>query len=268
MSPKNLEISVVVPAYNEEKRIAVSLPVIWNALAARFSRFEILVVDDGSSDRTSEKVMEFGDSGHPEVRVIRYGANRGKGYAVRTGMLAAQGEIVLFSDADLSTPMEELDKLKKVLDEGYDLAIGSRALKESQIELRQPFYRVLMGKTFNKIVQLMALPGVWDSQCGFKIFKRAAAKELFGSSRIDGFSFDVEILFLARKRGMVFREVPVRWINSPESKVNPIGHSLQMIKEIFVIRWLYIFEKYEFRQTFQIGKESHTLVELTRQRNI
>jgi len=247
MSPKNLEISVVVPAYNEEKRIAVSLPVIWNALAARFSRFEILVVDDGSSDRTSEKVMEFGDSGHPEVRVIRYGANRGKGYAVRTGMLAAQGEIVLFSDADLSTPMEELDKLKKVLDEGYDLAIGSRALKESQIELRQPFYRVLMGKTFNKIVQLMALPGVWDSQCGFKIFKRAAAKELFGSSRIDGFSFDVEILFLARKRGMVFREVPVRWINSPESKVSPISHSLQMLKDMFVMRFKYFLGKYDYK---------------------
>lgn len=247
MSPKNLEISVVVPAYNEEKRIAVSLPVIWNTLAARFSRFEILVVDDGSSDRTSEKVMEFGDSGHPEVRVIRYGANRGKGYAVRTGMLAAQGEIVLFSDADLSTPMEELDKLKKVLDEGYDLAIGSRALKESQIELRQPFYRVLMGKTFNKIVQLMALPGVWDSQCGFKIFKRAAAKELFGSSRIDGFSFDVEILFLARKRGMVFREVPVRWINSPESKVSPISHSLQMLKDMFVMRFKYFLGKYDYK---------------------
>lgn len=244
MAQKNLEISVVVPAYNEEKRIAVSLPVIWNALAARFSRFEILVVDDGSSDSTSEKVMEFGDSGHPEVRVIRYGTNRGKGYAVRTGMLAAQGEIVLFSDADLSTPIEELDKLKKVLDEGYDLAIGSRALVDSTIELRQPFYRVLMGKTFNKIVQMLALPGVWDSQCGFKMFKRAAAKRLFCSSRIDGFSFDVEILFLARKMGFVYREVGVKWVNSLESKVNPIFHSFQMLKDLISIRWNYFCGKF------------------------
>ena len=242
-----MEMSVVVPAYNEEKRISLSLPLIYRSLTRRFSRFEIIVVDDGSSDRTAEKVLEFSQHGHPEVRVIRYVTNRGKGCAVRTGMLAAQGDIILFSDADLSTPMDELDRLKKVLDQGYDLAIGSRALKDSKIELRQPFYRVVMGKTFNKIVQVMALPGVWDSQCGFKMFKRASAKELFGSSRIDGFSFDVEILFLARKRGMVFREVPVRWKNSPESKVSPISHSLQMLRNIIFLRWQFAMGKYDCR---------------------
>lgn len=247
MANIEMEMSVVVPAYNEEKRISLSLPLIYSALAGRFLHFEIIVVDDGSSDRTAEEVFRFAENLHHEVRVIRYETNRGKGYAVRTGMLAAQGEIILFSDADLSTPVEELDKLKKVLEQGYDLAIGSRALKESQIELRQPFYRVLMGKTFNKIVQLMALPGVWDSQCGFKMFKRAAAKELFGASRIDGFSFDVEILFLAKKRGMVYCEVPVRWINSPESKVSPISHSLQMLKDMFVMRFKYFLGKYEYK---------------------
>lgn len=244
MTKQGLEISVVVPAYNEEKRIANSLPVIWEALASRFARFEILVVDDGSSDRTAEKVMDFADAGQSEVRVIRYETNRGKGYAVRTGMLAAQGDIIVFSDADLSTPMDELDKLKSVLDQGCDIAFGSRALVDSKIELRQPFYRLLMGKTFNKIVQVLALPGVWDSQCGFKMFKRAAAKELFGSSRIEGFSFDVEILFLARKRGFVCREVGVKWVNSLESKVNPIIHSLQMLKDLISMRCNYFCNKY------------------------
>jgi len=244
MTNFEMEMSVVVPAYNEEKRISLSLPLIYSSLTRRFSRFEIIVVDDGSSDRTAEKVLEFSQHGHPEVRVIRYVTNRGKGYAVRTGMLAAQGDIILFSDADLSTPMEALDKVKRVLDQGYDLAIGSRALKDSKIELRQPFYRVLMGKTFNKIVQVMALPGVWDSQCGFKMFKRSAAKELFGSSRIDGFSFDVEVLFLARKRGIVFCEVPLSFINSHGRMINPILHLFQMVKDIFLIRLNFFLEKY------------------------
>jgi len=245
MTNFEMEMSVVVPAYNEEKRISLSLPLIYSSLTCRFSRFEIIVVDDGSSDRTAEKVLEFSQHGHPEVRVIRYVTNRGKGYAVRTGILAAQGDIILFSDADLSTPMEELDKLKRVLDQGYDLAIGSRALKDSKIELRQPFYRVVMGKTFNKIVQGLALPGVWDSQCGFKMFKHNAAKQLFGSCRLDGFSFDVEVLFLARKWGMTSHEVPVRWTNSTESKVNPITHALQMLCDVFTLRWYYLLGRYD-----------------------
>jgi dolichyl-phosphate beta-glucosyltransferase len=228
-------LSVVVPAYNEEKRLQVSLPVLWSEIGIHYSRFEILVVDDGSSDGTADVVMSFARQ-YEGVRLIRYQQNRGKGYAVRTGVLASKGDHVLFCDADLSTPVGEILKLKKVIDEGGDIAIGSRAVADTVIVKRQPFYRVLMGKTFNKFVQLLATPGISDTQCGFKLFTRAAAVNLFFDSRIDGFGFDVEILFLARKRGLAIREVGVKWLNSPDSKVHPIVDSARMLKDLVIIR--------------------------------
>lgn len=228
-------ISVVVPAYNEEKRLQVSLPLLWSEMGIQNPRFEILVIDDGSTDGTADVVMEFMRQ-HEGVRLIRYQQNRGKGYAVRTGVLASKGETVLFCDADLSTPVSEIGKLKQVISEGGDIAIGSRAVADTIIVKRQPFYRILMGKTFNKIVQVLATPGISDTQCGFKLFTRAAAINVFSDSRIDGFGFDVEILFLARKRGLSITEVGVKWLNSPDSRVHPIMDSARMLKELLVIR--------------------------------
>lgn len=228
-------LSVVVPAYNEEKCLSASLEVLCKKIRLFFPHFEIIVVDDGSNDKTADIVMSY--SRHcSDVRLIRYEKNRGKGYAVRTGVLAAKGDFILFSDADLSTPIEEVEKLFGALADGADVAIGSRAVRQSLILKRQPLYRMLMGKTFNKFVQLLATPGILDTQCGFKLFTRSAALHLFRDCRIDGFGFDVEVLFLARKRGMDIREVGVSWVNSPDSKVHPIVDSTRMLRDLIVIR--------------------------------
>jgi dolichyl-phosphate beta-glucosyltransferase len=228
-------LSVVVPAYNEEQRLPKSLQVLWDTVGRYFSTFEIIIVDDGSTDRTADIVMSFSEQ-RPGVRLIRYQKNRGKGYAVRTGVLAAVGDLVLFSDADLSTPVSEVEKLLRAMEGGADVAIGSRAVRDTVIVKRQPLYRVLMGKTFNKFVQLLATPGISDTQCGFKLFTRSAALSLFSDCRIDGFGFDVEVLFLARKRGLTIREIGVQWLNSPESKVHPIVDSARMLRDLLVIR--------------------------------
>lgn len=230
-----VHLSVVVPAYNEEARLTLTLPHLWKALKRRIADFEIIVVDDGSTDGTAAVVTRFAED-HPDVRLIRYVNNRGKGYAVRTGILAAAGKYILFSDADLSTPVREVTKLLRTLEEGFDVAIGSRARSESRIIRYQPAYRVLMGKTFNKIVRLLAVRGINDTQCGFKCFTRRAAREVFSDCRIDGFSFDVEALYLARMKGFRIREVGVLWRNDPQSKVHPVRHSMQMLRDIMLIR--------------------------------
>jgi dolichyl-phosphate beta-glucosyltransferase len=152
-------LSVVVPAYNEEKRLRVSLPVLWSEIGIHYPRFEIFIVDDGSTDATADVVMTFAQK-HAGVRLIRYQQNRGKGYAVRTGVLASKGDCILFCDADLSTPVGEVLKLQKAIEGGADIAIGSRAVADTIIVKRQPIYRILMGKTFNKFVQLLATPGM------------------------------------------------------------------------------------------------------------
>jgi dolichyl-phosphate beta-glucosyltransferase len=236
-------ITVVVPAYNEEKRLNETLPKLWKSVKRRFASFEIIVVDDGSTDGTAKIVREFSNT-HPEVCLLRYEENQGKGYAVRSGIMAAMGDYVMFCDADLSTPFREIDKLVQTLDKGYDIAIGSRAVNGSKIIKRQPIYRVLMGKTFNKFVQLLAVPGIVDTQCGFKCFKGAVAREIFRTCRINGFSFDVEMLFVGRKMGMKIKEIGVVWENNTLSKVHPILHSLQMLKDLLVIRWLWLIGSY------------------------
>jgi dolichyl-phosphate beta-glucosyltransferase len=230
-----VEISVIIPAYNEELRLKSTLPQIWGALRKRFSLFEIIVVDDGSQDQTAEIVLSFARF-HPEIRIIRYERNRGKGHAVKIGVLEALGDYVLFCDADLSTPVREVKKLLAALKSGNDVAIGSRASQDSKILQHQPLYRVLMGKTFNKIVWILGVPGIRDTQCGFKCFPREVAREIFSRCRIDGFSFDVEILYIARRKELKIAEIGVFWKNSPMSKVHPIKHSLQMLKDLFLIR--------------------------------
>lgn len=235
MAKYQKKISVVVPAYNEETRLPVSLPVLWKEVSQYFSDFEIIIVDDGSTDKTADIVLTFGAQ-RSGVRLIRYEKNRGKGYAVRTGVLAALGDLVLFSDADLSTPLREVDKLLRAVDNGADVAIGSRSVRDAVVVKRQPLYRVFMGKIFNKFVQLLATPGISDTQCGFKLFTRSAAASLFNDCRIDGFGFDVEVLFLARRKGLTVCEIGVHWHNSPDSKVHPIVDSTRMLRDLLVIR--------------------------------
>ena len=230
-------MSVVVPAYNEAARLGPSLERMVEYLDAEFSDYQIIVVDDGSIDGTAQLATELaGDTA--SIQVIELGRNRGKGAAVRTGMLAATGQQILFSDADLATPIEELAKLRQALADGHDIAIASRAAPGADIQVRQHPARELMGRTFNLMVRLAAVGNIGDTQCGFKLFSRAAAHDLFGRAQIDGFAFDVEILWLARGRYQV-AEVPVIWRHIEESKVSPGGDAARMFRDLLRIRWLH-----------------------------
>jgi len=228
-------ISFVIPVYNEEERIVSTLEKVLNYFSSNNYFFEILVVDDGSTDRTFEKISDYSE----KIKIIAYKPNRGKGAAVRTGMLAAKGKFRVFSDADLSTPIYEIEKLLKKLTAGADICIGSRAIDPSLIKRHQPFYREFMGKTFNKFVQFLVLKGIEDTQCGFKGFTDKAAELVFSKSKIDGFSFDVEILYLAKKAGLKIEQVPVEWYNDRRTKVSPIRDSFNMFVELLKIRKLH-----------------------------
>ncbi len=228
-------LSVVIPAYNEEERIGTSIEKILAYLDGAAQTFELLVVDDGSTDRTSEVVRQAA-GGRPEVRVLSYDANRGKGHAVRYGILHARGDYVLFSDADLATPFEELEKLMAAVRQGVDVAIASRDVPGSLLERRQSPIREFGGKLFNRFVQMLAVPGIQDTQCGFKLFTRAAARNIFERCQIDNFSFDVEALYLARKLGYSIREVPVRWRHMEGSKVRFLRDAWRMAKTLVRIR--------------------------------
>jgi dolichyl-phosphate beta-glucosyltransferase len=210
-------LSIVIPAYNEARRLPETLARVHRWLGSTTLRTEIVVVDDGSTDRTAEAARAAGGEG---IKVLRHEPNRGKGYAVRRGMLAATGERRLMTDADLSTPIEELPRLMRELDHGAEVAVGSRAVAGARIEVHQPFYREALGRIFNRVVRLLLLPGLKDTQCGFKLFTDRAAEEAFGACRLDGFSFDVEALFIARRRGRRIAEVPVVWRNDEASRVS------------------------------------------------
>lgn len=232
---KQPSLSVVVPAFNEEMRLGPTLDKVLSFCAGKFSPLEVIVVDDGSADRTSAVAEERAANG---VRVLRNEPNRGKGFSVRRGVLEAQGDLVLMTDADLSTPIEEIEKLLLAMDGGsHEIAIGSRGLKASQIEVAQPAYRVAMGKTFNGLLRVLVGTPLRDTQCGFKLFTRDAARDLFSRSTIPGFAFDVEVLFLAERLGYRVAEVPVRWINSPASTVHPVRDSFRVFRDIFRLRW-------------------------------
>jgi dolichyl-phosphate beta-glucosyltransferase len=222
-------LSVVIPAYNEARRLGPTLEAVSAYLAG--TPHEILVVDDGSRDETSAVAGRVAG-----VRVLRLETNRGKGAAVRHGMLEARGEWVLMSDADLSTPIDEYDRLKEHLKAGADIAIGSRGLRQAEIEVSQPFYRVFMGKTFNLLVQALLLPGIWDTQCGFKLFSRSAARAVFERVGLSGFGFDVEAVYIAKRLGLRVDEVPVRWRNDPDTRVNAWRDSLRTFRELWGIR--------------------------------
>lgn len=231
----DIYLSVVIPAYNEEKRLPESLRKIKKFLKEQPYSSELLVVDDGSSDRTAELAQNelSGFSG----RVIKNPGNRGKGYSVRNGVLESKGRYVLFSDADLSTPIEEALPFLKHLESGADVVIGSRALDASAIEVRQNFLRELMGKTFNRMARILTFKGVKDSQCGFKAFTQKAARDLFSRQTLDGFGFDVEIVFLTQKLGYKLLECPVVWRNAEGSRVRIVSDSMNMFLDLIRIRW-------------------------------
>ncbi len=231
-----IQISVVIPAYNEKKRIAQSVDRILDFLGKQAWPHEVIIVDDGSRDgMTARLKAKFNHQ--PGLRILHNLRNRGKGASIRRGMAAARGALILFTDADLSTPIEELVPLKRAIEAGADVAIASRDLPGAVVEVAQPLYRELMGKSFNVLVQLLVLPGIHDTQCGFKLFRRALARKVFQHITITGFGFDVEALFVAKKMGAVIKEVPVRWRNALGSKVSPLKDALRMFVDLFLVRW-------------------------------
>jgi dolichyl-phosphate beta-glucosyltransferase len=236
--PPSPELSLVIPAYNEAQRLSETLDGICTHLEAAGRTFELIVVDDGSSDDTSataSRVLDARGAG----QVVTLPKNCGKGAATRAGVLVARGRTVLFSDADFSAPIPEEEKLRKALEGGADVAIGTRADPASDITQRQSVLRETMGRIFNLLVRLLGLSRFHDTQCGFKMFTREAALAIFPVARVQGFAFDVEILYLAERAGFRVVEVPVEWKNDPTSRVRMFRDSTRMILETLRIRWLY-----------------------------
>lgn len=235
MHPGSPDLSIVIPSYNEEKRLPATLQRIAAYLEASGRNAEVIVVDDGSTDQTVEVAESFqGTMGN--LRIVSNGRNRGKGYSVRHGSMEARGEIVLFTDADLSAPIEEADKLLAKMDE-YDVAIGSRAVNRVLIEVHESRFREFAGIVFNKIVRIiLRLPFV-DTQCGFKAFRREKCRIIFQQQTIERFGFDPELLYLARHHGLQTIEVAVRWAHSPATKISMWRDSIQMFLDVLIIRW-------------------------------
>ena len=230
--PVRCDISVVIPAYNEGERLGPGLRRAVDYLRRRNLAYEVLVVDDGSRDETARVAEGFAAEG---VRVLRHGHNRGKGAAVRTGALATRGGRVLLSDADFSTPIEELEKLEPYL-ERADLVLGSRAVSGADIRQRQPKHREMMGKTFNLIIRILGIRGLRDTQCGFKLAQGDAVRDLCADLTVEGFAYDVELVWLAQRRGLRVVEVGVVWANSEDSRVSPVRSSLSMLRDVVRIR--------------------------------
>ena len=232
----NPSYSVVIPAYNESARIRQTLERVLDCVHSHNWNAEVLVVNDGSTDTTAIIIEEFAAK-DPIVRLLNNPGNRGKGYSVRHGMLEASGEIVMFTDADLSSPMEEAELLFTAIRQGADIAIGSRWLETKRQTVRQPLYRRSFGRCFNAVTRLlMSLPFA-DTQCGFKAFTRQAAQTVFRLQRIERWGFDPEILFVALKRGYSVREVPVTWGHDERSRISYLRDGLKMLQELVFIRW-------------------------------
>ena len=231
-------LSVVIPAYNEAKRFSPHIQSVLTYLHANFPAFELLIVDDGSTDQTAE-IVRAALADEPRARLISYRPNRGKGYAIRTGVLASQGASVIFLDADLSTPVDEIPRALAALQQA-DIVVGSRALPDSDIRVRPPLYRRLATFIFDTLKHLMV--GLWhisDTQCGFKAFRGPVARALFALGQVDRFMFDVEILYLAERAGLRLYELPVRWADAPGSKVRFWEGLVNMLRDLWRIRQLH-----------------------------
>jgi dolichyl-phosphate beta-glucosyltransferase len=228
------EISIVIPAYNEAHRLPATLDRIERYLQQTGTAAEVIVSDDGSRDGTADVVRRRAAS-WPQLRLVAAERNGGKGAAVQLGMAEARGRFRIFSDADLSVPIDDLEKLLRPLRSGAGVAIASRALRASEVQVHQPWYRETMGKIFNKLVRIFVLGGVKDTQCGFKAFTAEVAERVFPALQTRGFGFDVEVLYRAQHAGYKIAEVPTRWINSPQSRVHPVRDSLAMFLELMAI---------------------------------
>ena len=232
--------TLVIPAFNERNRIVASLQAIapWCLSRPGGWEWEVILVDDGSTDDTAETALRTAREAGLPLEILRHDGNRGKGAAIRTGVLASAGDPVLISDTDLSTPLSEWVKLAERLPT-HPVAIGSRAIDQLLVRRRQPLYRRVLGKSGNALVRLFAVRGIRDTQCGFKLFRGDVARDLFRDTKIDGFAYDMEVLHLAQRRGLEIAEVPVLWFNSPESKVSVLRHTLPTLWDLLRIRWLH-----------------------------
>jgi dolichyl-phosphate beta-glucosyltransferase len=228
--------SIILPAYNESARIAATLDKILAHATQRGWNLEVIVVDDGSNDGTADIVREYARK-HAVMRLLENPGNRGKGYSVRNGMLHAKGEILLFSDADLSSPIEEADPLFAAIGEGADIAIGSRWVDRRLQIRRQPLYRRLFGRIFNLALRIILGLQFKDTQCGFKAFTRRSAQTIFPLQKIERWGFDPELLYLAAKFGFVVREVPVAWSHREGTRIHPLRDGIRMFGELLRIRW-------------------------------
>ena len=236
-----MSVSVIIPAYNEAERLPLTLAATVDYFRGRSEPFEVLIVDDGSTDGTATLVTEYARA-HPDVALqcLNYGGNRGKGHAVRYGMLRAGGDLRLFCDADLATPAEEYEVVLDAMQrEGAAIGIGSRPLRTSHLLVHQPWYREWLGRSFNKAVRLLAVPGISDTQCGFKIFTAKSAQDVFSRCRLDGFAFDSEALYVASRLGYKIAEVPIRWSHKDGSKVSLVRDGLKMLRDLSLIRHLH-----------------------------
>jgi glycosyltransferase involved in cell wall biosynthesis len=233
-------LSIVIPAYNEADRIASSLEAIQNYARGKCFSVETIVVDDGSTDNTVEVA-----SGQAGIRVLRNAGNRGKGFSVRRGVLEARGELILFTDADLSAPIDEADKLLAAMESSHaDAVVGSRALQRELIGIHQSLFREWGGRFFNLLVRIFTGLSICDTQCGFKLFRRETTLRAFELQRVDGFGFDPEVLFLIRRLGGKVAEVPVRWNHNPATKVQYLRDSVLMIRDLVVLRWRVLTGQY------------------------
>jgi glycosyltransferase involved in cell wall biosynthesis len=242
----NPRYSIVIPAYNESARIPATLRNVLECVRSQGWNAEILVVNDGSRDNTAELVRSIMQDA-PEVKLLSNPSNRGKGYSVRHGMMEARGDVVMFTDSDLSAPMEEADRLFAAIEAGADIAIGSRWLESGRQTHRQPLYRQIFGRCFNLVTRMMMRLPFADTQCGFKAFTHDAAQTVFGLQTIERWGFDPEILFIALKRGLKVKEVAVSWAHDERSRMSYLKDGMQMLKELATIRWNALMGRYSRR---------------------
>jgi dolichyl-phosphate beta-glucosyltransferase len=228
--------SIVIPAFNESARVPATLEAVIACVRANAWDAEIIVVNDGSTDSTAKLVRDIAQTA-PELRMIENPGNRGKGYSVRNGILHALGDVVMFTDADLSAPIDEAERLFAAIAAGADMAIGSRWLQSSRQTHRQPLYRQFFGRCFNAVCRMVMRLPFADTQCGFKAFTRAAAQTVFQLQTIERWGFDPEILFIALKRGFIVKEVSVSWAHDERSRISYLKDGLQMLKELAIVRW-------------------------------